>query len=111
MEYGHKVSLHVPHYAWDGRLKPINYKWFKYELVGALSDIGIDSCFSVAADGYYKGRGFEEEIITVFCNNAEEVVKVMTETFKACNRVLHQEAFAYELDGRLYVVSLTGEEK
>ncbi|MCD8174511.1 MAG: hypothetical protein LUD41_00970 [Phascolarctobacterium sp.] len=111
MEYKNKISLHIPHYAWDGRLKPINYKWFKCELVATLSDIGIDSCFSVAADGYYNGRGFEEEVITVFCNNPGAVVRAMTDTFKQCNRVMHQAAFTYELDGTLHIIPLTEEEK
>lgn len=106
--YRTKLVLHIPHYAWENeQLVEIDHARFKEYLYEQLTGMGLISWYSTDARGYYKGREFAEELLTIFCDESvkDEVTEVFCRTYFALREVMRQEAFAYECDGVLYVVA------
>ncbi len=108
MEYSEKLTLHIPHYRWDGKLIPIDYSSFTEKIVSRLSEIGIEGCYSIVATGYYKGKSYSEDLLTVYCtkDQVEGVVNIFNRAYKKANDIMQQECFAYEHNDKMYVVSL-----
>ncbi len=108
MEYSEKLTLHIPHFRWDGSLIPVDYLSFMRDVVSRLEGAGIEGCYAVTATGYYKGRSYEEDLLSVCCarEQADTVVSIFTQAYVAGNTVMRQESFAYEQGGRMFVVSL-----
>ena len=107
--YRVKLVLHIPHYAWENdQLVKIDYTYFKEYLYKQFEEIGLMSWYSTDARGYYKGREFAEELLTVFCHKEirDVVIDVFRRTYFELRAVMRQEAFAYECSGVLYVVAL-----
>lgn len=67
MQYNTKLVLHIPCMAWDNGLVEIDYKAFKNILLERLAEVGADSLYSIPAEGTYKGRVYDEILLTVFC--------------------------------------------
>ncbi len=108
MEYSEKLTLHIPHYKWDGKLIPIDYLYFTQKIIGRLAEIGIDGCYSVAVTGYYKGRSYDEDLLTVYCKNdqVDKAVNIFRQSYGDTNDTMQQECFAYEYNDKMYVVGL-----
>lgn len=53
--------------------------------------------------GRYKGREYQQLLVTVFCNGVD-VGKIFLDICR--NSQLQQESYAYEYNGRLYVCEL-----
>lgn len=108
MSYEMKLTLHIPLYSWNGELTPIDAESFKEKLIARFKVIGIDSFYFTSATGYYKGRGYNEALLTVFCekDKAERVVEIFKQVYNENNHIMKQESFAYEMNGVLYVVEL-----
>jgi hypothetical protein len=107
--FNNKLALHIPHFAWeDGKLIDIEYDRLKDRLSEKLCELGIDGWFSVPATGYYKGRAYEQEILTVFCNDQqkEAVIEAFRNSYFELKDVMRQEAFAYECNTRLSIILL-----
>ena len=98
-----KLSLHVPccKYA-DGVIVDIDLSGFKRALNRELQQLGLDAYYTVSAEGCYKGRVYPQEIITVFFNE-EDVLRCFVKAVYEQREQLQQEAYAYELNGEMYV--------
>lgn len=108
MDYNAKLTFHIPCAAWSNGLIEINYKAFKQYLLEGLAAIGLTSLYSVQAKGYYKGREYDEILLTVFCKeqDCDAAAEVFRQTFRVHNDLMRQEAFAYECNGVLVVENL-----
>lgn len=107
--YSTKLVLHIPHFMWEnGVLVKIGYAGFCEALAERLNAEGVTDWYETMAKGRYKGRRYDQELWTVFCRNenAERILEVFRETFKAWNGVLRQAAMAYEHNGTLHVDQL-----
>lgn len=101
----HRAVLHIPQQAWDGeRLVDLDLTGEKEELLAELTAAGVESLFQTEAVGYYKGRRYPESLLTIY---GEAETTAAASIFSAWNKrhreTLRQEAFAYELDGELFV--------
>lgn len=104
-----KLVLHIPHFAWeDGTLVPIDHLLFNRKLYAVLQEIGVDSWYVTKAQGFYKGRDYEEELLTVFCHgkDADAIADRFCMGFLENRDLMQQEAFAYERNGQLVIVEL-----
>lgn len=109
MEYKTKLVFHIPCAAWNNGLIAVNYNAFKQALIKAFAEIGLTSLYSVTVKGYYKGREYDEILLTVFSNlrGANAAVNAFRKCFEEHNDMMKQEAFAFERDGVLTVETLT----
>lgn len=107
--YNTKLVLHIPHFMWErGLLVETNYAGFCEALCQRLNDEGVTDWYETMAKGRYKGRRYDQELWTVFCSaeDADRILCVFRETFKAWNDILQQAAMAYERSGVLHVEQL-----
>ncbi len=104
-----KFTVHIPHYRWNGKPEPIDYQAFIRQLAEGLESLGIDSFYTTPATGYYKGRSYDETLLTLFCTAdvADAVAGVIENLFRTNNHLLQQEAFAFERNGVLWVGELS----
>ncbi len=108
MEYTEKFVFHLPQYAWkDGRLVEIDHPQFKNLLLSDLAAWGVESSYSILAEGSYRGRTYPEELLTVYCtpDSAQAIEAIFRKLCLQNNPWLMQEAFAYEHQGKLIVFS------
>ncbi len=108
MEYKTKLVFHIPCATWNNGLIPVNYNAFKQILLEAFAEIGLTSLYTVSAKGYYKGREYDEILLTVFSSlrGANAAVNAFRKCFKERNNLMKQEALAFERDGVLIVEAL-----
>lgn len=100
-----KISFHIPGFKFvDGKMLNVYIGEFKEALSKELSAISVEAFFSEKAVGYYKGREYPQEIITVFYND-EDVLSCFINAVSRMREALKQESFAYELNGTMYVYS------
>ena len=100
----HKLVFHIPQKTWiEGELLDI-YGLEKAEekLFAMLYEGGVTSFYLTEATGYYNGRHYPETLLTVF-GDTLSVSKVFEHWCEAHQSILRQEAYAYELDGKLIV--------
>lgn len=105
-KYGTKLVLHIPHFKWqDGRLVAIDYAGFKGLLEEGLAKSGAESWYCSMVRANYRGREYDEELITVFVDSvsADSVVRVFKEAVSQKAHELQQEAYAYEINHELFV--------
>lgn len=105
-ELEHKLVLHVPTQKYvNDKLVAIEYKGFIDFIIKGLEVTGF---YITPALGSYKGRVYPEKLVTAFVNN--EMLNQVDYYFRHAVVKFHlnmrQEAYAYELDGKLHVVSL-----
>lgn len=99
-----KYVLHIPCCKWDnGKYEPVDAAAVVDILGRKLSEYGIDSMYYDKTMGRYKGREYEQLLVTVFCNEVD-VGKIFLEICRESD--LQQEAYAYEYNGKLYVCEL-----
>lgn len=104
--YPNKFVFHIPCYAWEnGKLEPVNYGLFQMRFGEQLEKIGIDSWYTIRAEGQYHGRNYEEVLMCVFCSDAlkDGAEMCFRSVCKEYGHLLRQEAFAYEKCGELFV--------
>ena len=98
-----KISFHIPGFKYiEGKMLNIYLDDFKAALYSELEKVGIEAFYAEKAVGYYKGREYPQEIITVFFAN-EDVLGCFARTVYSMRESLKQEAYAYELNGTMYV--------
>ena len=98
-----KISFHIPGFKYiEGKMLNIYQDDFKAALNKELEKVGIEAFYAEKAVGYYKGREYPQEIITVFFNK-EDVLDCFARTVYSMRDSLKQEAYAYELNGKMYV--------
>lgn len=106
-----KLVLHLPRVFWDGEaLLPAEYGPAEAELLAAMEAEGLGG-YVTEAEGHYGGRTYPERLLTIFCADAAQAVR-MIGTFRAAaakhQAELRQEAYAYELGGELHVFYAEG---
>ena len=98
-----KISFHIPGFKYiEGKMLNIYLDDFKAVLNKELEKVGIEAFYAEKAVGYYKGREYSQEIITVFFNK-EDVLGCFVRTVYSMRDSLKQEAYAYELNGTMHV--------
>ena len=98
-----QISFHIPGFKYiEGKMLNIYLDDFKALLNSELKKVGIEAFYAEKAVGYYKGREYQQEIITVFFNK-EDVLGCFARTVYSMRDSLNQEAYAYELNGKMYI--------
>ena len=98
-----KISFHIPGFKYiEGKMLNIYLDDFKAVLNKELEKVGIEAFYAVKAVGYYKGREYPQEIISVFFDK-EDVLGCFAHTVYSMRDSLSQKAYAYELNGTMYV--------
>lgn len=93
----HKLVFHIPCCTYkDGALQPAPWQQVIDDFAKVLYEYTDGFCV-VDAVGYYKGRSYAEKLLTVYCDMA------VVADFLRIAAVLEQEAYAYEIDGRLVI--------
>lgn len=111
LRLNHKLTFHIPLCAYD-EAQSIGYKYspvpfieFEGELINELESIGIDCYNIVSSVGGYKGRKYDQDLFTVFCDYDHQ--KAIIDAYKSvCRKMkneMKQEQYAYEHDGVLIV--------
>lgn len=100
-----KAVLHIPQMALEnGELVDIDLAGALEELLANLAEAGVTSLYQTQATGYYNGRSYPEALFTIFgVAETTAAVHIFTAWNKEYKGILKQEAFAYELDDRLFV--------
>jgi hypothetical protein len=109
MKYETKIVLHIPLFRWDGeKLIRIDNSGVTQAIKKHFNDLGIKSWYCTDATGYYNGRSFKQELLTVYCDKTTEprFIQLFKHVFCKSNDVLQQESFAYEVNNCLYVEKL-----
>ena len=113
MIYGIKLMFHIPHFAFvDGVLIGIDYTSFKEMLSERFVKIGVSSWYSSLVKGIYKGREYDEEILTVYCVDDIDtaIINEFITGVSMFHHELRQEYYAYEKDDILVTIKI-GEQK
>lgn len=98
-----KISFHIPGFKYvEGKMLNIYLDDFKAALYNELKKVGIEAFYAEKAIGYYKGREYPQEIITVFFDK-EDVLGCFVHAVCCMRDSLNQEAYAYELNGTMFV--------
>lgn len=98
-----KISFHIPGFKYvEGKMLNIYLDDFKAALYDELQKVGIEAFYAEKAMGYYKGREYPQEIITVFFDK-EDVLGCFVRTVYSMRESLKQEAYAYELNGQMHI--------
>lgn len=102
----HKLVLHVPTKKLaENELVDVDYKKFIEAIIKGLAVAG---CTFTQVTGYYKRRVYPEMLVTIFLNN-EQLSRVdywFRHAMVKCHLEMQQEAYAYELDGKMHILSL-----
>ena len=103
IELDKKYVFHIPLYKYsDGKLIAIEMEGMMDDLI---DELGFESLYMTKVKSLYKKRMYDEILVTVF--TSDEAPEVIFENwFRNNNGVLCQEAFAYELDGKMVVKKL-----
>lgn len=101
-----KLVLHLPCVFWDGAaLRTAEYRPAEAELLAAMEAEGLGG-YVTEAEGHYGGRTYPEHLLTIFCADAAQAVR-LAGAFRGAaaghQAELRQEAYAYELGGELHV--------
>lgn len=104
IELDRKYVFHVPLFKFeDGEL-------IELEICEVLDDLfeelDAHSLYISKVKSRYAKRSYDELLITLFTNSDEHPEEVFERWFRSNNGILAQEAFAFELDGRMYVARL-----
>lgn len=104
--YANRIAFHIPHYAWvEDKLVSIDYETFKKAVLEFLTEHKVNGAYSFPATGYYKGRKYDEEILTVYTDTS--VMAEVTSSYgNLCDQFkaeMMQEAFAVEVNGQMLI--------
>lgn len=99
-----KYVLHIPCCKWiNGKYEPVDAGAVVDAVAKRLAEQGIDAMYYEKSMGRYKGREYQQLLVTVFCNGVD-VGKIFLDICR--NSQLQQESYAYEYNGSLYVCEL-----
>lgn len=104
MELDCKYVLHIPLSRWENDgLKSLDVDDQIKDLINQLELNGFDSFYITKVESYYKSRKYDELLITIFAGTEESPQEIFKDWFSNNNDVLGQEAFAYELNNKLFI--------
>jgi len=103
IELDKKYVFHIPLYKYaGGELISIEIDDLLDDLIEKL---GFESLYMTKVKSVYRKRVYDEILITIFTSKGSPE-EVFEKWFRYNNENLGQEAFAYELDGKMYVKKL-----
>lgn len=103
IELDKKYVFHIPLYKYaDEKLVSIEIDDLLDDLIDKL---GFESLYMTKVTSVYKKRRYDEILLTVFTSE-ESPDGIFEKWFRNNNDVLCQEAFAYELAGKMIVKKL-----
>ncbi|WP_295723686.1 hypothetical protein [uncultured Methanobrevibacter sp.] len=116
MKLESKYVLHIPESKFiDNELIPLKTDDLIKDLIEKLNINGYENLYLSKIKGYYKGRSFDETVITIFIDRKRKKStlpdEIFIEWFKKNNHTLKQESFAYEVDNSLYIEKLDTSKK
>ncbi|ADC46477.1 hypothetical protein mru_0626 [Methanobrevibacter ruminantium M1] len=114
IELNKKYVFHVPLYKYkDEELIPIDMDDILDELIDEFYQNGYDSLYMTNIETYYKYRFLTEILISIFVSterlakeNQEFPDRIFKKWFKKNNKILEQEAFAYEYNNKMFIEKL-----
>lgn len=110
IELNKKHVIHIPlHKFEDKTLKKIYISQPLEKLDKMLQEEGYTSYYKTKVQGFYKGRSFDELLITIFSSEEDNRTgpdEIFIKWFKNNNHLLKQESFAYEEDNSLKIIEL-----
>lgn len=105
----HKLTFHIPHVAFENnQYTNIPYEDFEITFGEKLTAIGIEGYNIISATGFYKGRKYPQDLLSVFCTfeQQKDVISAFKNTLTNYHHKMKQEAYAYEHDGVLSIIKL-----
>ena len=105
----HKLTFHIPHIAFENnQYTNIPYEDFENAFGEKLMEIGIEGYHIISAIGFYKGRKYPQDLLSVFCTFEQQkvVISAFKNTLTNYHHKMKQEAYAYEYDGVLSIIKL-----
>lgn len=114
IELDEKYIFHIPLYKYENNeLVKINITDILDDLINQLNQEGYDSLYIMKVKGYYKSRGFDELLLTIFISeeqlkrqNQDSPEIVFKDWFKINNNILRQEALAYECNNKMFICEI-----
>ena len=104
--YANRIAFHIPHYAFvEEKLMPIDYKAFRKSILDSLAEHRVNGAYCTVATGYYKGREYEEEILTVY-TDASVMAYIISGFGNLCDQFkaeMMQDQFAVEVNGEMLI--------
>ena len=114
IELNKKYVFHIPLYKFKNEeLIPIELDPILDELIDRFNENGHDSLYMSNVSAYYKSRIFDEILISIFVST-EHLAKekqefpdrIFKKWFKDNNKILEQEALAYEYNNKMFIEKL-----
>lgn len=105
----HKLTFHIPHVAFENnQYTSIPYEDFEISFGEKLTEIGIEGYHIIFATGFYRGRKYPQDLLSVFCTfeQQKEVVTAFKNTVENHHNKMKQEVYAYEHDGVLSILKV-----
>ncbi len=107
MELECRFVLHIPLSRWEkGEVVGIDVDDEIGDLIDCLESGGFDSFYITRVESRYRSRTYDELLITIFAGEDDGPCEIFRKWFCRHNRILGQEAFAFELNNRLVIENL-----
>ena len=104
IEFDRKYVFHVPIFKFeDGVLIELDIDEMLDELI---EELDARSLYISKVKSVYRKRIYDELLITLFTTSDEHPEEVFERWFRKNNDRLAQEAFAFEMDGKMYIGDL-----
>ena len=101
IELDRKYVFHVPIFKFeDGMLIELEIEDILDELI---EELDARSLYISKVKSVYRKRIYDELLITLFTTSDGHPEEVFERWFRANNDILAQEAFAFEMDGRMFI--------
>ena len=102
-----KYVLHIPEYKHENNQTAYikNIDEIIEKLTRKLEEKSY-SYYIIDAHAQYNGRKYTEKLINIYSQEKKTIPKIFEEWFKSNNSYLKQESFAYEENGKLFIITL-----
>ena len=99
-----KYVFHIPLFKFEeGKLIELEIEDTLEDLIDSFGSQGL---YVSMVKSHYGKRIYDELLVTLFTSSDDNPEEVFKRWFMANNCILRQEAFAYELDGKMYICEL-----
>ena len=110
LEFNEKYVFHIPCFKYkNDELIAINKENIIKDLVNQFNKHEYTSMYMTNVKGFYKSRCFDELLITIFTSKdsqQESPEVIFKQWFKSNNKILEQEAIAYEHNNKMIIEEL-----
>ena len=102
-----KYVFHIPLYKFtQDRLSPLDGDEIITDLISKFSENGFDSLYMTEVKSCYRGRLYDEILVTLFTTGDRAPEEIFEGWFWENNEILEQEEFAYEKGDRMIIEKL-----